>query len=271
GTGSQDLLLLTQMDLHLRTIVGEMSRLMQTNDVRAEDAARLARNIEGFALMRAAATDGNSNLGMGPLRSTEGRSIVQQSSAKADAFVKSALEAQRALPALDQARVAGRKVFFGSEKLTDTITTVRAAMTETRSERALRQWMVIGFGARALRGLVLLGKAYYDDSARKALEAEAQRAEAERLEQEAKRINDQNQAAILRLMNELQEVADGDLTVQATVSEDITGAIADSVNYTVEELRDLVGRINRTAAAVAEASGQAQITSSSLQAASDQD
>ncbi len=71
-------------------------------------------------------------------------------------------------------------------------------------------------------------------------------------------------------MNELQEVADGDLTVQATVSEDITGAIADSVNYTVEELRDLVGRINHTAAAVAEASGRAQITSSGLQAASDQ-
>ena len=269
GTGSQDLLLLTQMDLHLRTIVGEMSRLMQTNDVRAEDAATLARNIEGFALMRAAAVDGSSN-GMGPLRSSEARSVIQQSSSKADAFVKSALEAQRALPALDQARVAGRKVFFGSEKLTDTINTVRAAMTETRSERALSQWMVIGFGALALLGLVLLGKAYYDDSARKALEAEAQRAEAERLEQEAKRINDQNQAAILRLMNELQEVADGDLTVQATVSEDITGAIADSVNYTVEELRDLVGRINRTAAAVAEASGQAQITSSSLQAASDQ-
>jgi len=42
-------------------------------------------------------------------------------------------------------------------------------------------------------------------------------------------------------MNELQEVADGNLTVQATVSEDITGAIADSVNYTVEELRGLVG------------------------------
>jgi twitching motility protein PilJ len=60
-------------------------------------------------------------------------------------------------------------------------------------------------------------------------------------EEEAKATNDQNQAAILRLMNELQEVADGDLTVHATVSEDITGAIADSVNYTVEELRGLVG------------------------------
>jgi twitching motility protein PilJ len=64
-------------------------------------------------------------------------------------------------------------------------------------------------------------------------------------QQEAKRrkpTNDANQAAILRLMNELQTVAEGDLTQQATVTEDITGAIADSVNYTVEELRNLVAR-----------------------------
>ena len=270
GSNPQELILLTQMDLHLRTIVGEMSRLMQTNDVRAEDAVTLAKNIEGYALLRSAAFDGNSGLGLPPLRTPEARTLIQQATARADAFVKSALEAQQALPALDQARVAGRKVFFGSEKLTDSISTIRSAMTQARDQRAMSQWLVIGFGALALLGLVLLGKAYYDDSSSKAQEAETQRAEAERLEQEAKRLNDQNQAAILRLMNELQEVADGDLTVQATVSEDITGAIADSVNYTVEELRDLVGRINSTAAAVAEASGQAQITSSSLQAASDQ-
>ncbi len=58
-------------------------------------------------------------------------------------------------------------------------------------------------------------------------------------------VNRQNQDAILRLMNELGDLADGDLTVTATVSEDITGAIADSINYTVEELRVLVGRIER--------------------------
>ena len=61
--------------------------------------------------------------------------------------------------------------------------------------------------------------------------------------------NKQNQRAILRLMNELSDLADGDLTVRATVSEDITGAIADSVNYTAEELHKLVSRIT-------EASGQ---------------
>ncbi len=64
--------------------------------------------------------------------------------------------------------------------------------------------------------------------------AELQRHSAEQQQQESKRVNDANQAAILRLMNELQTVAEGDLTQEATVTEDITGAIADSVNYTVE-------------------------------------
>src|SRR5450631_2703368 len=95
-------------------------------------------------------------------------------------------------------------------------------------------------------------------------EADAQRLQAQQHEEEAKNANDQNQAAILRLMNELQEVADGDLTVQATVSEDITGAIADSVNYTVEELRGLVERVTNTAQQVTSASNQAQNISNEL-------
>ncbi len=115
-----------------------------------------------------------------------------------------------------------------------------------------------------------LSKVNLDESRNIAKRAEQQRADAERLEQEAKRQNEQNQAAILRLMNELQEVADGDLTVQVTVSEDITGAIADSVNYTVEELRSLVARINSTAGRVGDASGRAQQISSSLLTASEQ-
>jgi twitching motility protein PilJ len=101
-------------------------------------------------------------------------------------------------------------------------------------------------------------------------EAEQQRLEALRLEEEARELNERNQAAILRLMNELQEVADGDLTIQATVSEDITGAIADSINYTVEELRGLVGRVTATATQVDSASAQAQKISSELIGASQQ-
>src|SRR6185436_6488873 len=85
------------------------------------------------------------------------------------------------------------------------------------------------------------------DGQKRQMMAEAQRQEAERQRQEEKRVNDANQAAILRLMNELQTVAEGDLTQEATVTEDITGAIADSVNYTVEELRSLVGNVQSTA------------------------
>ncbi len=98
--------------------------------------------------------------------------------------------------------------------------------------------------------------------------AEQQRLTAEGQEQEAKRINDANQAAILRLMNELQSVAEGDLTQEATVTEDITGAIADSVNYTVEELRSLVGNVQNTATRVAQTTAVVESTSTELLAAS---
>ena len=104
----------------------------------------------------------------------------------------------------------------------------------------------------------------------RARQADAERKQQESLmqEQEAKRLNDANQAAILRLMNELQSVAEGDLTQEATVTEDITGAIADSVNYTVEELRALVGSVQKTATRVAQTTALVDVNSTELLAAS---
>ena len=106
------------------------------------------------------------------------------------------------------------------------------------------------------------------DSKRQQSVAQAQRLTAESQELQAKRVNDGNQAAILRLMNELQAVAEGDLTQETTVTEDITGAIADSVNYTVEELRLLVGNVQNTASRVAQTTAQVENTSTELLAAS---
>ncbi len=85
------------------------------------------------------------------------------------------------------------------------------------------------FGLFLFLSLLLLAKAFVTVSRRSA--------------EEAARINSQNQNAILRLMNEMGDLADGDLTVRATVTEDVTGAIADSLNYTTEEFRKLVSRI----------------------------
>ena len=64
---------------------------------------------------------------------------------------------------------------------------------------------------------------------------------------ESQEQNERNQRAILRLLDEMTNLADGDLSTHTTVTEDITGAIADSVNYSIDALRDLVGTINSTA------------------------
>ena len=72
------------------------------------------------------------------------------------------------------------------------------------------------------------------------------------------RENERNQEAIMRLLDELSNLADGDLTVQATVTEDITGAIADSINYAVEALRELVTTINDSAIQLDSAAKQTQ-------------
>ena len=132
-------------------------------------------------------------------------------------------------------------------------------------------WLLVGASIFTLAMGGSISRVMLLDSRNRARGAEARRREAEAMrqlaqakEEEAKATNDQNQAAILRLMNELQEVADGDLTVHATVSEDITGAIADSVNYTVEELRELVLRVIRTAEQVTRAAGGAQAVSTEL-------
>lgn len=72
------------------------------------------------------------------------------------------------------------------------------------------------------------------------------------------RENERNQEAIMRLLDELSSLADGDLTVQATVTEDITGAIADSINYAIEALRELVTTINDSAIQLEGATKQTQ-------------
>ncbi len=81
--------------------------------------------------------------------------------------------------------------------------------------------------------------------------------------------NERNQTAILRLLDELADLADGDLTTTATVTEDFTGAIADSINFTIDQLRVLVSRINDTAVRVSSAAQETQSTALHLAEASE--
>ena len=103
------------------------------------------------------------------------------------------------------------------------------------------------------------------ETLRRRQEAEAESERARQIQEE----NERNQIAILRLLDELGDLADGDLTVNATVSEDFTGAIADSVNFAIDQLRQLVLVINITAERVSQSSEQTQMNAVELAEASE--
>ncbi|MGJ7580495.1 methyl-accepting chemotaxis protein [Variovorax sp. RHLX14] len=169
---------------------------------------------------------------------------------------------------LVMARDAQTAILADSEPL-------RLALGELQNKLSARTGLGIGTIALLfVLSIVALGLAaavgfvQVREGRERAAAAESERVEAERMGDEVGRVNAANQAAILRLMNELQTVAEGDLTQEATVTEDITGAIADSVNYTVEELRLLVGNVQNTASRVARTTSQVENTSTELLAAS---
>ncbi|MBP6777673.1 MAG: methyl-accepting chemotaxis protein, partial [Piscinibacter sp.] len=172
------------------------------------------------------------------------------------------------LPGLMAARDAQAAIVTDSEPLRLGLESVQQRLGAVGGFSGGSLLLMLAFAGFIGAGGFGLLRLYMQDQAQRAKVAEDQRLSAERLEQEAKRVNDANQAAILRLMNELQTVAEGDLTQQATVTEDITGAIADSVNYTVEELRTLVAQVQGTVGRVTDTTQQVEATSTELLAAS---
>jgi twitching motility protein PilJ len=119
------------------------------------------------------------------------------------------------------------------------------------------QGMIAAAAVVLILVFLALGKTYLDDARARELEAERQR---QRLEEE----NARTQQAIMQLLNEISDLADGDLTIRATVTKDITGAIADSVNYAIEELASLVRRINDTAERITDSTEEARRISGEL-------
>ena len=172
------------------------------------------------------------------------------------------------LQGLVSAREAQASIIADSEPLRRGLEELQGKLS---SQSGLSATSLILLAVASLFGLTCaigIARVQLQDSRQRQGVAEKQQLEARGQEQDAKRVNDANQAAILRLMNELQTVAEGDLTQEATVTEDITGAIADSVNYTVEELRQLVGNVQNTATRVAQTTAQVESTSTELLAAS---
>jgi twitching motility protein PilJ len=159
-----------------------------------------------------------------------------------------------AAPALPAAQAAAQAVTSDARALART-----AGGAPVESASGL-WWLPVAFAALVALALLILFagiRRMRDTVDRHRLAVDTQRKE-----------NERNQQAILRLLDELSSLADGDLTVQATVTEDITGAIADSINYAVDALRGLVTTINQSAIHLDSAAGKTQALSQHLAKAS---
>ena len=151
-----------------------------------------------------------------------------------------------------QAKMTASNLFAGSDALLQD--TERLSQDYQSSVGGAGYLLAALFGLLAIGSLVMLGMVNINETKSRARKSEEE--------------NSRNQEAILRLMDELGELAEGNLTINASVTEDITGAVADSINYTVEELRSLVRGINTATVQMDQAASQAGQVSESLQQAS---
>ncbi len=251
--------------------IGKSSNEFLTAEgVSPEAVFLLGKDLNSFKEIAQGLLNGSPELRLNPTKDAQTREqiealikLYEQTRTQAGAILGN-------LQGLVSARTAQIAIVNDSEPLRRDLEGLQADLAARTGLGTGPLLALVGAAAFALLCAAGLARVQLLDSRRRQIIAEAQRLEAERQEQEAKRINDANQAAILRLMNELQAVAEGDLTQEATVTEDITGAIADSVNYTVEELRLLVGSVQNTAAQVAQTTAQVDQTSTELLAASNE-
>jgi len=157
-------------------------------------------------------------------------------------------------PELFEVKDAAGLVSADSATLLITLETFQEQIINQGNQLDIIQLVGVGFGGVAVI-LIIIGGVLLLKDARKR-------------EENALENNRRNQRAILRLLDEMANLADGDLTVHATVTEEITGAIADSVNFTIDALRTLVTTINSTATEVSNSTGKTQHTANELAEAS---
>ncbi|WP_290651115.1 methyl-accepting chemotaxis protein [Aquisalimonas sp.] len=165
-------------------------------------------------------------------------------------------------PGLSEVHEASGRIFANSDRLEATTEHLLGVYRNLPGERALQEWYGFGFGGLAL---VLLATRGFITRVHVRRELEASEEEKRRADEQSK----QNQQAILDLLDEIQGLSEGDLTVQASVDEAFTGAIGDAFNDSIDALRNLVTTINDTSVQVSSAAQETQATAMHLAEASD--
>ncbi|MEG3790447.1 methyl-accepting chemotaxis protein [Lysobacter sp. CCNWLW3] len=251
----------SQVYIALRQVLlaGNMAR--RITEIRAGGSGA---SLAGDALGRDAAVFGNVLTGLrkggdtstGVLPLSNGGALAALGQAEALwAEMKKDLDAIAASsPKLFAAQSAAESITGGSEKLLSDSENLFSAFTSFGSVRSTNPLghILVSIISGIVALLAIAGLLF-----------SLNRAQQKRY-QTTKELNDRNQEAIMRLLDEMGSLAEGDLTVKATVTEDMTGAIADSINFAVEQLRSLVQTITDTSVQVASSAQETQATAMHL-------
>ncbi|MCU0806533.1 MAG: methyl-accepting chemotaxis protein [Candidatus Contendobacter sp.] len=231
-------------------IMGDLKRMLSEGGLGAANAAdRFGRNVNLFGQVLRGLRDGGAgiervNIPDSARKLTELTELFKSLETETARIVEKSPELVKVQNAAQGIANKGDALLEATSRLLD------QHVESGRQFRVLgiplTYQVAYGLGMLALILLVVLFYVQNRESRQRLLDAEQRK-------QETEEQNRRNQDAILQLLDELGNLAEGDLTVQASVTEDITGAIADSVNYAIEALRDLVSTINNTSGLVAAA------------------
>ncbi|THT98772.1 methyl-accepting chemotaxis protein [Lampropedia puyangensis] len=249
-----------QLMLTMQAVSGIAYDLSEKNTLQPQDFDALMNNLR-MAQTTAAQFDAT----LGNAQALNAASVLNAQVEDSIRAIESMLEN---LEQTNAARDAVQKLYHQTEYLIQPIDAIKNGL----AARVGWQWwqlvmILVGVALMAGAGW-LIAMAYIRSGQARFVEAEQVHMATSSREKDAKRLNDANQAAILRLMNELLLIAEGDLTQEATVTEDITGAIADSVNYTIEELRQLISNVQDSVNKVTKTTVAVDVNSTELLAAS---
>lgn len=243
-------------------IVRSVNKVLEGGEGAVMAADSFGQDTQRFGRVLTGMLEGDRTLGITRVREPAAVDALNQIS---DLFAEvndSVSEILSSAPELFQVRAAANNIFTDSQTL---LTETGALVKSFEATPVSGFWstlMGIVFAALGLLFLLLIFFSFIGQT-RSRLQEEAYRRE------EEEKQNQRNQEAILRLLDELGDLADGDLTIQTTVTEDFTGAIADSINFTIDQLRSLVSTINETAVQVSAAAQETQATAMHLAEASE--
>ncbi len=235
-------------------ILSSMSKVLTGGEGSIQAADTFGRDASLFGRVLKAMIDGNAAMQITAVTDKEARDRLVEISGLFQFVSGSVDEILETSPELFQVRESANAIFTDSQTLLSKSSKLSSELENLAEARYLNTLASYALGAITLGLIILIGLVMMRDANR-------------RLDSTAE-MNKRNQKAILRLIDEISDLADGDLTVAATVTEDFTGAIADSINYSIDQLRDLVVTINSTAVQVSAAAQETQATAIHLAEAS---